>query len=95
MGIAVRMVTGDNIVTAEHIARNCGILTGDGICLDGPTFRKMSEAEIHNVLPRLQVLARSSPQDKKILVEHLKNLDEVVAVTGDGYLSSSFFYCLF
>lgn len=47
----------------------------------------MSESEIHNILPRLQVLARSSPQDKKTLVEHLKDLDEVVAVTGDGYVT--------
>ena len=29
-------------------------------------------------------LARSSPQDKKILVETLKNLGEIVGVTGDG-----------
>lgn len=27
-GITVRMVTGDNIHTAKHIARECGILTG-------------------------------------------------------------------
>lgn len=33
----------------------------------------------------VKVIARSSPQDKKILVDHLKALDEVVAVTGDGY----------
>ena len=56
------------------------------MCIDGPSFRKMSESEVHNILPRLQVLARSSPQDKKMLVEHLKNIDEVVAVTGDGYV---------
>src|SRR6266540_868220 len=36
------------------------------------------------VLPRLQVLARSSPEDKRILVGRLKELGEVVAVTGDG-----------
>lgn len=68
-----------------HIARKCGILTEGGLCVDGPSFRKMSETEVHNILPRLQVLARSSPQDKKTLVEYLKKLDEVVAVTGDGY----------
>lgn len=33
---------------------------------------------------RLKVLARSSPEDKKILVEHLKSMGEVVGVTGDG-----------
>src|SRR6266496_5305670 len=36
------------------------------------------------VLPRLQVLARSSPEDKRILVHKLKQLGETVAVTGDG-----------
>merc|ERR1712036_106998 len=36
------------------------------------------------ILPRLAVLARSSPQDKQILVQKLRSLDETVAVTGDG-----------
>ncbi|KAI5304103.1 plasma membrane calcium, partial [Ascosphaera atra] len=36
------------------------------------------------VLPKLQVLARSSPEDKRILVARLKHLGETVAVTGDG-----------
>ena len=35
-------------------------------------------------LPRLRVLARSSPEDKRILVGRLKHLGETVAVTGDG-----------
>jgi Ca2+-transporting ATPase len=30
------------------------------------------------------VLARSSPQDKYVLVKLLKKLGEIVAVTGDG-----------
>ena len=36
------------------------------------------------IIPRLQVLARSSPEDKKILVETLKKVEEIVSVTGDG-----------
>lgn len=83
-GIFVRMVTGDNIHTAKHIARECGILTEDGIALEGPVFRAMSEEELLPLLPRLQVLARSSPKDKYILVQTLKRVGEVVAVTGDG-----------
>lgn len=70
-GVMVRMVTGDNIITACAIARECGILTDDGIALEGPTFRKMSPKEIDAILPKLQVLARSSPEDKYLLVVRL------------------------
>ena len=70
-GIMVRMVTGDNIETARAIARECGILTSDGIALEGPEFRKMSPAQVDEMLPRLQVLARSSPEDKYLLVSRL------------------------
>ena len=55
-GILVRMVTGDNIHTAKHIARECGILTEGGIALEGPKFRTMPEEEVIELLPRLQVI---------------------------------------
>lgn len=83
-GIMVRMVTGDNIHTASAIARECGIMTSDGIALEGPAFREMPTDEINKLLPRLQVLARSSPDDKFRLVNLLKDRSEVVGVTGDG-----------
>ncbi|KAG5459852.1 MAG: hypothetical protein BJ554DRAFT_8175 [Olpidium bornovanus] len=41
-------------------------------------------SQFDKMLPKLRVLARSSPKDKQILVEHLKSLGETVAVTGDG-----------
>ncbi|KAG2490086.1 hypothetical protein HYH03_011392 [Edaphochlamys debaryana] len=46
-GITVRMVTGDNIHTAQHIARECGILYDMGpgepehVAMEGPVFREM------------------------------------------------------
>lgn len=83
-GIRVRMVTGDNIHTARHIAKECGIFTEGGLALEGPAFRAMSQEELMKILPDMQVLARSSPQDKYILVQTLKRMGEVVAVTGDG-----------
>jgi len=83
-GVFVRMVTGDNILTAKSIATQCGIYTQGGIIMEGPKFRVLAQDEMDAVIPRLQVLARSSPEDKKILVGRLKALGEIVAVTGDG-----------
>lgn len=83
-GVQVKMVTGDNLATAIAIASSCGIKTEDGLVMEGHEFRHLPDEELDRVIPRLQVLARSSPEDKRILVERLKNLGETVAVTGDG-----------
>ncbi|TDZ46957.1 Calcium-transporting ATPase 2 [Colletotrichum trifolii] len=83
-GVFVRMVTGDNAVTAQAIATECGIFTEGGLIMEGPVFRTLTPEEMDERLPRLQVLARSSPEDKRILVTRLKALGETVAVTGDG-----------
>ncbi|KAJ2726235.1 plasma membrane calcium [Coemansia sp. Benny D115] len=83
-GVIVRMITGDNIETARAIARNAGILTKGGHAITGPQWRAMSPEEQHAVLPRLQVMARSSPMDKQIMVQRLQERHEVVAMTGDG-----------
>ncbi|KAK3376251.1 hypothetical protein B0T24DRAFT_618307 [Lasiosphaeria ovina] len=85
-GVYVRMVTGDNLLTGRAIARECGIYRPEdgGIAMEGPVFRRKTEEELKELVPHLQVLARSSPEDKRILVRILKELGETVAVTGDG-----------
>ncbi|TPX71049.1 hypothetical protein SpCBS45565_g01193 [Spizellomyces sp. 'palustris'] len=83
-GVIVRMVTGDNLVTAQAIARKCGIYTRGGLCIEGRDFRELSDDKMQALIPKLQVLARSSPTDKRLLVEWLKKMCQVVAVTGDG-----------
>ena len=52
--------------------------------MEGPDFRVLSDTERLSIVPRLQVLARSSPEDKRVLVNTLKALGEIVGVTGDG-----------
>lgn len=87
-GVTVRMVTGDNLMTAKAISLNCGILLPEDdenvSCLEGPVFRKLSKKDRLEAVKHLKTLARSSPEDKRILVETLKEQGEVVAVTGDG-----------
>ena len=83
-GIFVRMVSGDSLLTVKAIATRCGIFSSGGIIMDGPRFRRLSKEDRLAILPRLQVLARSTPQDKLLLVKSLQELGEVVAVTGDG-----------
>jgi magnesium-transporting ATPase (P-type) len=70
-GVFVRMVTGDNINTACAIAKKCGILTRGGLAIEGPTFRALRPRDLDEILPRLQVMARASPDDKMLLVMRL------------------------
>ncbi|KAI7878578.1 PMCA-type calcium-translocating P-type ATPase [Lichtheimia hyalospora FSU 10163] len=83
-GVFIRMITGDNIETAKAIAKESGILTAGGIAMTGPEFRALSIDDQFRIIPRLQVLARSSPIDKTLVVTRLQQLDEVVAIVGDG-----------
>lgn len=85
-GVTVRMVTGDNLRTAQAIAEQCGILSGNenDLVMEGAQFRSLSEAKMKEVIPHLKVLARSNPEDKQKLVLQLKEAGEIVAVTGDG-----------
>ncbi len=82
-GIIVKMVTGDSPETAAAIARETGILT-TGFVVTGPEFRDLDDRSRQQVSRDLQVLARSQPHDKLMLVQALQEDGEVVAVTGDG-----------
>ncbi|KAG8091616.1 hypothetical protein GUJ93_ZPchr0012g20991 [Zizania palustris] len=86
-GVAVKMVTGDNVLTARAIAEECGIITKNdpnGIVIEGHEFRAMSPEQQLSIVDDIRVMARSLPLDKLVLVQRLKQKGHVVAVTGDG-----------
>jgi len=83
-GVSVRMVTGDNVLTASSIAKEAGILDEGGLVMEGPVFRHLPLEEQKKICLQIQVLARSSPTDKQVLCAVQRSLGEVVAVTGDG-----------
>ena len=84
-GVIVRMVTGDNKLTAEAIARRLEFsrmaTTASSL---RPGVPQMSQSEKEAVAVKIRVLARSSPADKLTLCNLQKSLGEVVSVTGDG-----------
>jgi len=87
-GVKVRMVTGDNLKTARAIALECGILEDSDASaqaiIEGRVFRAYNDTEREDVAEKISVMARSSPNDKLLLVKALKKRGHVVAVTGDG-----------
>ncbi|KAL2535703.1 Calcium-transporting ATPase 12 [Forsythia ovata] len=88
-GVQIKMITGDNVFTAKAIATECGILLSDqeigiGEVIEGVEFRNYTLAERILKVDNIRVMARSSPMDKLLMVQCLKQKGHVVAVTGDG-----------
>ncbi|KAK7381172.1 hypothetical protein VNO78_33701 [Psophocarpus tetragonolobus] len=87
-GVNVKMVTGDNVFTAKAIAIECGILQPNqdiiGAVIEGEEFRNYTPEERLEKVDKICVMARSSPSDKLLMVQCLKQKGHVVAVTGDS-----------
>ena len=83
-GIECKMLTGDNIITASAIARELHMLDDDHIAVEAREIEDLSDEELAALLPKIRVIARSTPGIKMRVVNTLKALGNVVAVTGDG-----------
>jgi len=87
-GIAVKMITGDHLVTARAIAGQIGLKGreehGKLVALSGRELEKLSDEELPEVAERTAVFARVAPEQKLRLVKALQARGHVVAMTGDG-----------
>lgn len=83
-GIDVKILTGDNIVTAQAIAAQLDIIDDKHRAVEAKYIETLSDKELIEQLPGIAVIARSTPSVKMRVVNALKSTGNVVAVTGDG-----------
>lgn len=83
-GIRVKMLTGDNLITAFAIAKELKIADNLGMVIEGAELDKMDDKTFLRTINKVSVIARSTPLIKLRVVKALKSAGDVVAVTGDG-----------
>ncbi|OGD61165.1 hypothetical protein A3A71_01030 [Candidatus Berkelbacteria bacterium RIFCSPLOWO2_01_FULL_50_28] len=75
-GLKVMMITGDHLLTAEHIGAQLGLINGGKV---------MHADEISGCdMADVSIIARATPSSKLLIVEKLQRRGEIVAMTGDG-----------
>ena len=83
-GIRIIVMSGDQAETVVYIARRLGIVEQPHV-VTGEDIETMSHDDLINTLKQKQVVfARIAPEQKLNIVDALKSMDEVVAMTGDG-----------
>lgn len=82
-GIRTVMITGDYPGTALAIAREAGLDASTG-CVTGPELEAMTDDELRSRTARVNVFARTAPEQKLRLIRALQTNGEVVGMTGDG-----------
>ena len=86
-GISVVMVTGDHKLTAVAVAKELNLLgenEEEGKVLTGEELENMRDEQLIEVVEKVVIYARVSPEHKMRIVKAWKAIGRVVAMTGDG-----------
>ncbi|OJG45624.1 calcium-translocating P-type ATPase, PMCA-type [Enterococcus hermanniensis] len=82
-GISVKMITGDHKATAQAISEQIGLKHVSKV-LEGIDIDLLSDEELSEVVDKVDVYARTTPEHKLRIVTALQKKEEIVGMTGDG-----------
>ena len=80
-GISIKMITGDQKITAAAIAKELGIV---GSVVTSAELDAMSDEQLAAGIDKMGVFTRATPEQKVRIVLALKSRGHVTAMTGDG-----------
>lgn len=83
-GIHTVMITGDHRETAFQIAKELGICENHNETISGSELSTIADSEYNELVKRIKVYSRVSPEQKVKIVNALRENGEIVAMTGDG-----------
>ena len=83
-GIKTIMITGDHKTTAVAIAKEIGIFAEGDQALTGTELDELTEDQLNEVLEKVTVYARVSPENKIRIVRAWQTKGHISAMTGDG-----------
>lgn len=79
-GVNIKIISGDNPLTASEIAKKCGVPNAERcISLEG-----LSDREVTQIVNAYTVFGRVTPEQKALIIKELKNQGHTVGMTGDG-----------
>ena len=78
-GVRVKIISGDNFKTVCSIAKRAGLSNAHGM-----DATLLTEDNIDECLDKYDVFGRVTPEQKKMIIEHLQSMGHTVAMTGDG-----------
>ncbi len=83
-GIKPVVITGDHRRTAQSIVNELGLSVKNEEILDGKDLDYLSEEKLEQVVKKIKIFARVSPEHKIKIVKALQKNGEIVAMVGDG-----------
>ncbi len=83
LGIQIKILTGDSIEVARAVALKTKLITDSSEAMVGDDFDNLTSEEKHNILDKIKVFARVTPEQKYSLIKLLEEKYEV-GFLGEG-----------